>query len=64
VSESRTWAPYMGALAAASWAWSARGYTRYGGKWAWLAGCGPCTTSRPEWQAGRSGSMRVDCREV
>jgi len=51
----------MGALAAAGWVWSARGDTRYGGKWAWLAGRGPCTTSRPEWQAGRNGSMRVDC---
>jgi len=27
----------MGAIAAASWAGSARGDPRYGGKWAWLA---------------------------
>jgi len=27
----------MDALAAAGWAGSARGETRYGGKWAWLA---------------------------
>jgi len=26
----------MGALAAAGWAGSAHGETRYGGKWAWL----------------------------
>jgi len=25
--------------------WSARGDTRYGGKWAWLAGRGRCTAS-------------------
>jgi len=49
----------MGALAAAGWAWSVRGDTRYGGKWAWLAWRGPCTASRPEWQAGRNGSVRV-----
>ena len=30
--------------------------TRYGGKWAWLAGLGPCMASSPEWQAGRHGS--------
>jgi len=54
----------MGALAAAGWAWSARGNTRYSRKWAWLGGCGPCMASRPEWQAGRNGSMRVDCREI
>jgi len=42
-------------------AWSARGDTRYGGKWALLAGRGPCTASRPEWQAGRNGSVRIDC---
>ena len=35
--------------------------TRYGGKWALLAGRGPCTASRPEWQAGRNGSVRIDC---
>jgi len=35
----------MGALAAAGWAWSARGDTRYGGKRAWLAGRGRCTAS-------------------
>jgi len=38
----------MGALAAADWAGSARGVggeTRYGGKWAWLAGRGRCTAS-------------------
>jgi len=35
-------------------AWSTHGY---GGKWAWLAGRGLCTGSRPEWpQAGRNGS--------
>ena len=37
--------PYMGALAAAGWARSARGDPRYGGKWAWLAGRGRCTAS-------------------
>jgi len=31
--------------------------TRYGGKWAWLAGRGRCTASRPEWQAERNGSV-------
>jgi len=35
----------MGALAAAGWAWSARGSTRYGGKWAWLAVRGRCAAS-------------------
>ena len=33
---------------------------RYGGKWAWLAGRGRCTASRPEWQAGRNGWVRLD----
>jgi len=32
-------------MAAAGWAGSARGETRRGGKWAWLAGCGRCTAS-------------------
>jgi len=35
----------MGTLAAAGWAGSARGETRYGGKWAWLAGHSHCTAS-------------------
>ena len=43
------------ALAVAGCAWSALGDTGYGGKWAWLAGRGPCMASRPEWQAGRNG---------
>jgi len=32
--------------------------TRYGGKWAWLAGHGSCRASRHEWQAwlGRCAS--------
>jgi len=38
-------------LSAASWS------TRYGGKWAWMTGRGRCTASRPEWQAGRNGSV-------
>jgi len=33
----------VGTLAAAGWAWLARGDTRYGGKWAWVAGSGHCT---------------------
>jgi len=45
----------MGALAAAGWAGSARGDTRYGGKWAWLAGRGRCTVSR---QLGAKGGAR------
>jgi len=32
--------PYMGTLAVAGCAWSARSDTCYGGKWAWLAGHG------------------------
>jgi len=34
--------------------------SRYGGKWAWLAGRGRCTASTPEWLAGRNGSVRLD----
>jgi len=30
-----------------------------GGKWAWLAGRGRCMASRPEWQAGRNGLVRL-----
>jgi len=44
--------PYMGALAAAGWAGSARGETRYGSKWAWLAGYGRCTASSWEQRVG------------
>jgi len=51
----------VGALATAGYVWSSRGSTRYGGNWAWLARHGPCTASRPEWQAGCNGSLRVDC---
>jgi len=36
-SVPRKCAPYMGALAAAGCAWSARGDPRYGRKWAWVA---------------------------
>jgi len=43
---------YRRLIAAAGCAWSARGETRYGGKWAWLARRGPCAASRPEWQLG------------
>jgi len=39
----RKCAPYMGALAAAGCAWSARGDPGYGGKWAGLARRGRCT---------------------
>jgi len=52
----RKWAPYLRL--------AGRGLravdTRYGGKWAWLAGRGSCTASRREWQAGRNGSVRLD----
>jgi len=44
-SVPRKCALYMGALAAAGCAWSARGDPRYGGKWAWLARRGRCTAS-------------------
>jgi len=43
----------MDALAAAGWAGSARGDTRYGGKWVWLAVRGRYTAS--------SWAVRVDC---
>jgi len=44
--------PYMGALAAAGWAGSVRGETRYGSKWVWLAGYGRCTASSWEQRVG------------
>jgi len=33
--------------------------THYAGKWAWLAGRGRCMASRPEWKAGRNGSVHL-----
>jgi len=49
-------APYMGPLAVAGWAWSVRGDTHYGRKWAWLAGHGRCTASIwVQW------AVHVDC---
>jgi len=47
----------MGALAAAGWAGSARGETRYGGKWAWLAGCGKQRAVHVDW--GLSSSVQI-----
>jgi len=47
----------MDALAAAGWAGYARGETRYGGKWAWLALRGRCTAS--SWA---QRAVRVDWR--
>ena len=51
---TRKCAPYMGALAAAGCAWSARGDPGYAGKWAGLARCGCCTPR--SWAQGRSAS--------
>ena len=52
----RKWAPYLRL--------AGRGLrvvgTRYGLMWAWLAGRGRCTASRPEWLAGRNGSVRLE----